>query len=255
MSYLSTVIADSPVHFWRCADPGGGVLNDVGSNPVALTLQGSGPLLAYTGPNSDGGSFVITNNNGFMHFDLETLALPFTAEFWVFKYYNNNAAMCPFDVVDNAGFTMAEFRLGTGGNVQVFTANGTLTYTGPMTTQRWHHIALADDTAGAILYVDGVNQATAGAVAATSKNCYFSMGIEASPVNGLPCAAGLAEGAIYHTKLSAARILAHFNAADNTAQPPISKQFGSFSGSTLLTNTDQLANVVLDISRTYHNAP
>jgi len=255
LTYLTTVLADAPVHFWRCADPGGGVLNDIGSVPLALEISGSGPELAYTGPNSDGGSCVISNNVGFHYMDMESTSLPCSFEFWIFQYYRLAALQCPFAAEDNAGATMGTCRLTGAGQMQAFPPNGTLTDPTAMTTQAWHHWLLAADTAGANLYRDGGLVANAGGVAATTITCRFGIGARATPQNGNPCAAAISEGAVYHTKLSAARALAHFNAADQRTQPPISKQFGTFSlsGGIATLSADEAALILASVRKTFVN--
>src|SRR5215468_592343 len=62
MSYVSTVIADAPLHFWRAADGGGQLAHDLGSRP--WTIHCGSLLLGYTGVNSDGGAMFCAGNNG-----------------------------------------------------------------------------------------------------------------------------------------------------------------------------------------------
>lgn len=251
-AYLSAVVADSPRHYWRCADPGGALLNDIGSAPLALALQGEGPELAYSGPVSDGGSAVITNNVGFDYLDTEVLAVPLSAELWIFQFYRQGLIQSPLDVEDPSGLTLATVQILANGQIQAFTANPPLLSVATLPTQGWHHIVVTSSLAGAVLYLDGVSVATSAAAVPTSTGVLYGVGARANPTNRFPCAAAIAEVAVYSTALSSARVAAHFAAADNTGQPPVSKQFGSFSsGGGIVLNASQLASILGAVRKTF----
>lgn len=228
MTYLSAVMADSPRHYWRCADPGGNILHDIGSTPKALFSGTGSRSLPYMGPNSDGGSF-LNGNDQYWNLEAETLGPPITVEVWVWQVYRTGGAVRVVDVITSGGFTLASVGIDASGNPQGFGSGGPVLPANTITTQAWHHIAfVVPVSAASYLVLDGVQLGTGAAGGGGTIAALLCLGATvpggASRFNG-----AISEAAIYNSALSLARIQAHYAAADNTAARPVFKPYGTWS--------------------------
>lgn len=229
MTYLAEVLADSPVHYWRCADGGGQLLHDIGSSVfdlVAGTLAG-----AYTGPNSDGGSiFCAAAVGGLSHDGLPTVNSPFSTEMWVWAHdlvqTGAAALLLAWDNVTNPTTnlvwnTNATFQASVSGTNQVSPVS---------TRQAWHHLVCTYDNVNIRLYVDAI---LAGPTAkAGPQNIARAIAIGGNTGNNANLFRGwVSEIALYASALSAARVNAHFLAADNVSSSPVIKGIGLTGGS------------------------
>lgn len=261
MSYLSEVLADGPKQYWRCADPGGAILYDIGSVPVPLVAQfggaGQGPSalqLGYTGPSSNGGSVFGAGNSYAQTEQQYAFATPYTLECWVCPFRTNNE----WDLIDLAG--AAGFRAllnltNTGKPSFAPGAGGVLTSANVALRYQWLHLVAINTGAVTQIYENGV-LTTAGGGGAVTLNCsrYVMGSSQALNANGLVGA--LAECAIYNVALTAARVLAHYNAMEQKTQKPVYRSTSTFSTSTG-TSTDVptlVADVTRYVSTTYQNA-
>lgn len=257
-AYLAAVVADAPVHYWRCADPGGSLFHDFGSSPRALESGLSGALqLPYLGPVTDGGAAVFDLNANASYGDSDlALPTPFTLECWV--WIVKSAALAQGFVSVSNGTTACELGIDTTLHPHAFTLIGPLTAAAPLNRNTWHHLALTITLAASVLYVDGVNVAAAGsAVVAFSPNLVIGSGGTAGGPTRFAHAA-ISEAAIYGTALSAARVAAHAAAADNTASRPVFNANGIFnitSTGQALADSAQITTIVEGVDRTFSNAP
>lgn len=219
MSYLSTVIADSPLHYWRCADGGGTLEHDIGSAPRhlgSLVFAGTG----YSGPSSDGGAVQTLANNGFPQSgdNLAARISPFSLEVWFW----------PLTIPGGAAVLLGWGA--PGANTMLLVYNPALTLNinfnaalvgpaGAFAVQRWHQAVATYDGVTAKLYGDGAliaNAAQAGPITITQPVAIGAIPAAANVFNGF-----LSEAAIFPAALTAAQVLAHFNAADQPLQAPI----------------------------------
>src|ERR1700693_3733491 len=230
MTYLSAVLADTPVHYWRMADSGGAYLHDLGSTPRALQIggPGQGVVLPYSGPNSDGGAAWIGLNNGLNYTDLD---LPFTQpcslECWFWLHHLNAAIVGFLSVSDSV--TAIEIGLDATMHAHAFTNGGTLVAAAPTTRQHWHHLVLTCSVAATALYLDGVNVAAGVGAAIGAWSPGFVVGAGGNPVAPTRFAnTAIAEVAVYTGLLAAGRVTAHFVAADQVATRPVYRGHGGF---------------------------
>lgn len=235
MSYASTILADSPVAYWRLGDATGTTAADSSGNALAGTYHG-GFTLAEPGSlagDSDT-SVLFDGSTGYMEvpnnaaFDVTALTLECWAKVtsvpgsssnpWIFgradaNSSNNGAFLFLFG---SSGTAVADFKAG-GTDKTIIGATS-------IVGGKWHHVAatLAGVTTGSAvkLYVDGAVDASgtiaadfawAGEVvrAAISTNSFW----QAFP-------GYLDELAWYGTALSSARILAHYQAGKAPIDPP-----------------------------------
>lgn len=215
MTYLSEVIADAPIHFYRLADPGGVICYDLGSTPYHLFAQV--PQLAYTGPNSDGGSISSTglgypgdaNPSASV-----TTPLSFEIICWGGLNYGSQVLIRYTGGSNDLGLEVNS--PGTGWVIR----NGAVPQSSAvdMGIQAWHHVVLTYDNTTFRLYVDGSQVYTT-----TSGNG------SKTPTGGIQVGGGsgsrlfLSEAAIYASTLSASRVTAHYTAIDNLSSNPVNR--------------------------------
>jgi hypothetical protein len=203
--------------------------HDVGSAPEALLGSGSNPWkLGYSGPNSDGGSFLqTTDGSSVKSYTVFTLALPYTMEclYW------------PHDVAQGNSYTVfswdnpatVDIRITESvGSLVFFVAGGVLvTSITALTRQTWNHLAMTVTGGGAIAtYINGV-AGVAGAAGLGVVNGGIAIGARTG--NDQRASGAISECAVYNTALSAARIAAHNTAIDQRTQRPVYTQFGGAS--------------------------
>lgn len=252
MSYLTTVLADNPVHFWRLADPGGHFLNDIGSSFYGLFGAGYLGELGYTGPNSDGGSAMFTNAARFWNVDPVSITPPVTIEaiFWLAQ--QDAKAQTIFDT-ELTGQAVAGLGLELDSTGHPFLSNSSsaLTSGATVSKQAWHHVAAVHSGAVRTLLVDGAQVASAAQALGVYTGS-FSIGARSRDA-GQPSEMFISECAFYLTALSNARVAAHFAAIDQLGNRPVFKASGSFNASTGAStfNTDDIASILAAVRHTF----
>lgn len=223
MPYLSTVLADTPQHFWRMADPGGSLLHDIGGGTLFPLYNAAPGATPFTGPSSDGGSATfnaLSHGGALCRNSLSLATSPWSFEIWCFPIdlgaanarviqFNNGAASVGIDYLTSKKFQF--FFSGFGGSPSVTTTN---TYNPAL----WHHLVATYDHVTMRLYVDGAADGTNAQVVDPSDpyDIYLSQ-----TQAGVTFVMQLAELAIYTSVLSSTRVSAHFSAADQVAQRPV----------------------------------
>jgi hypothetical protein len=256
MTYVSTVLADAPHHFWRCADPGGSYLHDIGSAPKAMlahnNANGNGSDVGYSGPASDGGSCTCGNNAAFACYEAEVFGYPVTAECWVWIAQQNGLNTVPMAIETVAGATLAYFNITAARTVQVYSAAAPMNGAIVLSLNAWHHLVAVCNVGATQLYVDGVlDVAAAGAAGPAQAN---QLGIGFAPaINGNFFAGSIAEVAVYLASLTGAQVAAHFAAADNVPSRPVFHQRGQWTLATggTVTNSDQLAAILASVRKVF----
>lgn len=252
MTYLSEVIADSPVHYWRCADPGGQLAHDIGSSPLHLHGLGT-PTLGFSGPNVDGGSMDCCLDNIFANCG-DAVVRPtgnLSLELWIWQQRNRTGTNLYLSWPQSP-----DLALYSTASQYVFAYNSAGPNSGATQPQlqAWTHLVGTWDGANARLYV---NSNLFGPVASTPLAPGSAI-IELSANVGLTFFGHsfVSEVAIYTSTLSSARVAAHFAAADNTAQAPIYSQAGGISGQIAnVQYTGGTQQILADLFSHYANSP
>lgn len=237
MTYLSEVLADNPLHYWRCADAGGYFMYDIGSSPI--TLYAASVLETATGIEAGGGS-VVGGAKGFGTSLIQrTSTSPFSIECWCWLFNANSVNVL-------TGIT----RLGVGGTdflllasdssvgYQINSQTTSLVSNVVPTYNVWNHVVATYDGTTHRLYVNAVQIATFSSPSG-SLNAQGTF-VVANPNNH----AALAECAFYASTLSPTRITAHYNAVSLPQSPPISVGQGV-----------DLSAVLNAVTHTYANTP
>jgi len=260
MTYLATVLADTPLHYWRLADPPGNIANDIGSGgplPLFSIFSGGFGCLGYSGPNADGGAAIYNNSNELKAVVGVPYATPSSYE-WIlwtmgpradahqsFPWGHGDAAGGPFH--NELGTGIYAFNLKTGASVPAAAPSA----------QHWHHFAITIPAAGTsfVYYIDGVAQPAPAAFAAFAAGSYdFSLGNANS--GSSTWVGAMSEFAIYNTQLSAARVAAHSAAVENPTSPPVAEGASSSAAgvsSSVFTGISQ--EILADLLNHYKNSP
>jgi|SRR5690242_18585627 len=229
--YLSAVIADSPRHYWRCADPGGHLLHDIGSARDVLAASVIGDITGWSGPISDGGSADFTLDSTFALSGVNNVEVtsPFTMEALVWS----NTAPSTIGVIAQwtAGGSIAIVR--NAANNWQFFYNGVGIVGAAVAHQSWKHLVGTFDGATVRFYVDAILQGSAPAAPNVTGGGVYALGANFGGTQHGE--SFLSEVAMYGSALSAARVSAHFLAIDNVLSSPV---FGNAGGLTGASGTD-----------------
>ncbi len=252
MTYLSTVLADSPVHYWRCADPSGILSHDVGSTPIHLASAISAfPYCGYSGIASNGGSFGEFSGSQQWHPENQSQTKPYSIELWYWPHsFRAGAAQDLFSWGHSIspGIT---FRLGATGIPQVFVDGVNVIAGGAITNQHWHQAVATVSSGGTVtFYSDAVSQGTAAAGAGT-----ISSPIHIGEISGNLGASFVTEIAVFPSELSSARVTAHF-LAQETSSAPVYQVPGAQTGTGGFTGTSaQLDAIIAAVTKVFENTP
>ncbi len=210
-------------------------------------------LLGYSGPISDGGSAWIGLNAAINYTDNDlALTTPVSLECWFWLHPLGAALVGMMAVGDGA--TTLELGLDATLHPHAFASGGPLTGPNPVTRQSWHHLVLTNTAASQVLYLDGLSVASGVAAPILVWSPGFVGGAGGNPSAPVRfCNAALAELAVYGTALSAARVAAHFAAADATSSRPVFSAAGGLAGAAGgdPTSTGLLQKILQSVRKTY----
>jgi hypothetical protein len=262
VSYLSEVLADSPLHYWRLADPAGAAVNDIGSGLPSLLIpeiggagaHSYGNQLGYSGPVSDGGSALLTGcaYRG-PSFSFST---PCSFECWVWMVVAGSRYL-----VFGAGNGTNEHGISieTDQKAEIYGLTPSANPAGGSVGENgWHHLVATTDETTGIIYIDGASVATHSADHRTTSNARFKIGGDPNSTNAGGLIGAIAECAFYTAALTATRVGVHFAAADLVLQPPVAGNSGGLGGTSSVARnalyTDALDAILASVRSTYRNA-
>lgn len=217
MSYTAQVLADSPSAWYRLGEPSGAVLDTMGGTSGSVvgttTRDVAGALVV------DDGAILLNGSTGYVTVPDQAQLDPgdvFTLECWI----KRTATGAAIEKLLSKG--AGGYFLGINADaIEVAVQGSTIvcTSTTLVNNTSWHHVAWTKNAGTTKIYIDGVDRTgtvTNDTVIATSSALFIGVLSSLTEFyNGV-----LDEVAIYPTALSAARILAHFNAASDPASTP-----------------------------------
>lgn len=215
-NYRSTIMADSPVAYYRLGESSGTTASDeTGSYDATYT---NSPTLGEAGAISgDSNTSVLLASNEYAEIDsnLSITAYPFTIEAWVKTTATADSTVGAF-VVNTSNKKMFALRVDSSGHAYTFARNtsGVLaTGTTAVNDGNWHHIvsvfAASNDR---IIYVNGAAEGTHGASVTLPAINRFSIGRMGDTSPGSYFNGTVDEVAVYDAALSASTIAAHYTA-------------------------------------------
>src|SRR6266699_5220438 len=162
MSYLSTVLADAPLHYWRLADGQSYILHDIGSTPHHLPVNSPVTAGGYSGIEAGAGSMV-----GFTLVDLyDTFTTTYSGSLELWCYIMDQRSLEAGLVLFGNGSVNGDFQLWILSNGKPLGRAAAVTVTGlsAASVDAWHHLVITYNGAVAALYVDAVLQGTTASV-------------------------------------------------------------------------------------------
>ncbi len=236
-AYASAVLADNPLGYWRLGEASGSTAIDSSGRGNDGTFNGA-VTLGTGGAIADGDTSIsLTNTAGYVDAgnpaELDISDDTLTIEAWV-----NPSAVATMPIagktqsgrndytlwlVSSGGRNVAHFNLYNGSGEANF--NGTI----DVPVDEWTHITGTYDGTTASIYVNGVLDRTRSFSGNISGNDALNFEIGRRTNSGHQFRGQIDEVALYGDALSADRVLAHFEAADEA---------GGTGGSVLENDTD-----------------
>lgn len=214
MTYASEVLADSPLAYWRLGDASGTTMTDSSGNARHGIYAGS-PGLGTVGLLTGDGDTAVTFDGVDDFGEVADAAwmdtgTTLTVEAWIKTTATGLRQIITRD--DGTGTRSFQF-LTNGASLQfVKIASGVVTSTVSTSINDGvrHHVVATYDGANIRLYKDGALVQTTAATGSLSSDDKLRIGLRAT---GAEFFSGVIdEAAYYGTALSAARVLAHYNA-------------------------------------------
>lgn len=211
-TYDATVLSDSPVLFWKLNETSGTSAVDHGSGGYTGTYQG-GYTLGETGIGDGETSVLFDGSSGNVTVASGSGPQPATGSIEIWGYWNGSAeGTLMGDTTGRAPYLSLSSSTGTPDFGGYSNTNGAADCQGPapISADAWHHFVGTYDGTTLRLYLDGALDAT---LAWAGPFSYATNAIMAAAGSFGYFGGKLAKMAVYDTVLSAARVLAHYEAA------------------------------------------
>ena len=226
--YAATVLADSPVAYWRCDTSASGVVADASGNSRTATLVGNASPTGGALADDPDGAFYLDGLTGYLTRSDDALNIRTGSKTWELWFRSGDLTdtqvlWCKCDAVFANGVFMF---LDASGLINVwidFAGSPVLGSSSPvdgLNNQRWHYLCVVLDRAKALLtvYVDDNPGAAADASAlAADLQSAEPLLVGARKIGGESVVSQLLTGhidevAVYSTALPAHRVQAHYAA-------------------------------------------
>lgn len=228
MAYADAVLADSPLGYWKLDEASGTTCTDSSGNGRNLTYGGT-PSFRNSGPPIVGGTSYAVGLDGVngegaaASYASWMLPTSFSLECWVrstasagypaiFGVANGRADSGQFVLYIRSGTIKATFTNTFAASSEVTTGSG-------MTDGNWRHVVVTHDSVSGdlILYINGSSVASNSRTGTPqSVSQPIIIGGCGSTVDSNWFSGDIAHCAYYGAALSAARVLAHYQAASGT---------------------------------------
>lgn len=216
MSYSATVLADSPLAYWRLGEsPGATSLADATGNGHGFTALHGTYTLGSTGLISGDSDTAVSWSNGYADAPSSAPADPLTGDFAIEFWMRSNASG---NIVPFTGATGATYTWQSGTQIQLYLSDlAAHTSAASVYDNLIHHIVFTRESGSLKCYVDGALDTNFGSVSA---NCFFSSLSLGAYTGGLYNFTGtLDEVAVYGAALSSVRVAAHHTAGSSSSAP------------------------------------
>jgi hypothetical protein len=214
-TYVAEVMADNPIEYWRLAESGGRFAHSIAGTqrvPFVCPIASPNPF-GHSGPVSDGGSAVMFGGVLQNLATRQFAAAPWSLECWIWPGYNFTSGVGSGRLFTSGTGSYVEIYTGDMG-MQVVLNPGANSQNVPINPYAWNHIVITKVGTVCSIYWNGSGYATFGSSGGANLTGPMSWGAGA-------IGDAVAEVAFYAAELSAARILAHYNAADRRSYRPV----------------------------------
>lgn len=220
-SYDSTVLADSPVGYWKLAEISGTTAADSSGNSINGTYNGTIVFLGATGPANLPGGVILNGSTSYISVPANALlnvGTTWSVEAWCIIYLATSLP-CLITEAYTGGTNPVSFMIGlnvdnTASTNSImggyYTGSAWVHAVGPvLNISNLYHIVATYDNTNLRLYINGalVSILAATSHVASNDGLYFGVRNSGSTtfLNGI-----LSCCAVYNTTLSATRIKAHY---------------------------------------------
>ena len=213
-AYVAAVLADTPLAYYRLGESSGTTMNDGSGNARHGTYSGTYTLgAAGLLPGDTDKAVDFTNGAGQVAYAAWMNASP---SFTVEAIINPDTVVSARTIAAKAAPALDAWQLRQNGAVlEFYIANGGWTFlaspAGALTAGTRYHVAASWDGTTRRLYINGAEVANAVAGGPAANASGFSIGMYSTSTE--PYDGRIDEVAFYGAALSAARILAHYNAS------------------------------------------
>ena len=224
MAYRDVVMADSPIAYWRLGEPSGTAAED--ETGTYDGIYANGPTLGVAGLITGDANTAVTFGGG-QYVNLgggpSVSSAAFSAEIWLKFNDTSTVSQVFWEFYEVAGslpgWGLGLNMLGSATNKLGYWSDGNAAWresTGTITDSNRHYVVVTQQsgTGNRIFYIDGVEAGTD----ASSVHPSVWAGFKYISLQGT-----LDEAAVYQSELSAAQVLAHYNAGITApaSGPPI----------------------------------
>jgi hypothetical protein len=213
-TYAATVLADSPVGYWRLGESGG--TDAVDQTGTQNGVYRFAPTLGVTGALTGDANTAITCNGTDQYVRVnnntgQNVGDTFTVEAWV-----NRGATGAKRTILSESITGPTFELDSDGKLRGSEFNSDTTYvlTDDALTTGWHHVVLTKNGSESHIYVDGEEPAHThpGTVTCSDGTTYLCIGAIYQATDHGYWNGSLDEVALYGTALTSAQVATHYAA-------------------------------------------
>lgn len=216
MTYAATVLADSPLVYWRFGDASGTVAADSSGNSRD-GAYGNGPTLGAAGLLTGDSDTAVTFNGSNQFANIAGASWMNTADYSIECWFKTGALAAQRVLVsrDDGATKIWDVLLSTSGNVQMNIFNGptaqTVTSPAAYADNVIHHVVCTLSGTTATVYVDGV-QVGQGTGIASNSSTTQQISVARRNNGTLFYDGTVDEFAYYGTALSSSRVAAHHTA-------------------------------------------
>jgi hypothetical protein len=222
-TYSDTVIADTPVGYWRLGEASGTTADNAQGTSARDGLYVGTPTLGAAGAlNSDSDKAIgpLDGTSQYVRIDHSTafnLGNTWSIEAWV-----SRGSTGAYRIIASKGTGAYELSLDTDGTLTLRQANtGIMLATVAAIGTGWHHVVGTKNGSTLALYVDGSAASTDSSANATTTDNGTYLIIGGNWDSGNFFNGSLDEVAVYGTALSSTRVAAHYTAG--TSAPTASR--------------------------------
>jgi len=213
-TYSTTVLADTPIAYYRLDESSGTSVTDYSGNGYTGTLSGSGTIQGVAGAIvGDSDTAYTFNNSGEVTATVTSLptgSATWSIEAWINYPSSNSFLSVAVCIGTFTSLACGFIGLDNTGHAQVGTSGGNHSASSVLSTNTWHHFVGTYNGSTMLLYVDGVQ------VVSTSQSLSLTGAtISIASVTGSlhdTFKGSIDEVAIYNAVLTPTRVVAHYQA-------------------------------------------